>query len=256
LPKFETFDGVKLSYEVDGAGPDVLLLHGFVADSFINWVRPGVVDKITAAGFRAIQLDQRGHGMSEKPHEPQAYSDGAMVKDAQALLEHLGIEKCICVGYSMGAMTTLRLLLSGEKRIRAAVLGGIGGASLQPRAGAELLADAMVAEDKSTITNPFAKSFRDFADLTKADRKALAAMQRQPREPFGDVGAVDVPVLILVGDNDPMIGDANDLAAKIPGARAVVVGGSHLNVVNNPEFHRELVAFLEHVRSEDQEAAR
>ncbi len=248
MPKFESFDDTLLAYEIDGDGTSVLMLHGFVADSYINWVRPGLIDKITGAGFQTIQLDQRGHGMSEKPHEQERYADGAMIKDAQALLDHLGVDRCVCVGYSMGAMNTLRLLTSGEKRIKAAVLGGIGGASLQVGRGGEFLADAMLAEDKTTITNTFARSFRDFADLTKGDRKALAAIQRQPREAFGDLGSIDVPVLVLVGDNDPMIGDGHELAAQIRGARAAVVGGSHLNVVNNPEFHRELVEFLEQTK--------
>jgi pimeloyl-ACP methyl ester carboxylesterase len=61
---------------------------------------------------------------------------------------------------------------------------------------------------------------------------------------------VNVPVLVLVGDNDPMIGDPNELAAKIAGASAVVVGGSHLNVVNNPQFHESVVSFLDAHRGE------
>ena len=246
MPTFESFDGTKLSYETDGDGPSVVLLHGFVADSYINWVRPGVVNRVTAAGFRTIALDQRGHGMSDKPHEPAAYADGAMLKDAQALLDHLALERCAMVGYSMGAMNTLRLLTSGEQRIRAAVLGGIGGSLLVAReGGTELLADAMEAEDKSTITNAFAKSFRDFADLTKGDRKAFAAIQRQPRTPIERIDDVQVPALVLVGDNDPMIGDPQALADTLPNGSAIVVGGSHLNVVNNPQFHEACVSFLE-----------
>ena len=246
MPKFETFDGIKLSYEIDGDGPAVVLLHGFVADSYINWVRPGVVGRVTAAGYRAIALDQRGHGMSDKPHDPAAYADGAMLNDARALLDHLEIERCAMVGYSMGAMNTLRLLASGEERIRAAILGGIGGSLLQAReGGTEILAEAMEAEDKSTITNAFAKSFRDFADLTKGDRKAFAALQRQPRTAIEGIEAVDVPVLVLVGDNDPMIGDPQDLAGKLRSASATIVGGSHLNVVNNPQFHEAVVTFLD-----------
>jgi pimeloyl-ACP methyl ester carboxylesterase len=246
MPTFESFDGMKLSYDIDGDGPPVVLLHGFVADSYINWVRPGVIGRVTAAGFRAIALDQRGHGLSDKPHEPAAYANGAMLTDARTLLDQLGIERCAMVGYSMGAMNTLRLLASGEERIRAAVLGGIGGSLLEAReGGTEILADAMEAEDKSTITNAFAKSFRDFADLTKADRKALAAIQRQPRAPIEGIEAVEVPVLVVVGDNDPMIGDPHALADKMPAASATVVGGSHLNVVNNPQFHEAVVGFLE-----------
>ena len=245
MPKFESFDGTKLSYEIDGDGPPVVLLHGFVADSYINWVRPGVVGRLTAAGYRAIQLDQRGHGMSDKPHDPAAYADGAMLRDAQGLLDHLGLDQVAMVGYSMGAMNTLRLLASGEERIRVGVLGGIGGSLLVAREGTEILAEAMEAEDKSTITNAFAKSFRDFADLTKGDRKAFAAMQRQPRAPIEGIENVSVPVLVLVGDNDPMIGDPQELASKIEDAKAIVVGGSHLNVVNNPQFHENVVSFLD-----------
>jgi pimeloyl-ACP methyl ester carboxylesterase len=246
MPKFESFDGVKLSYEIDGDGPPVVLLHGFVADSYINWVRPGVVGRLVSGGYRTIALDQRGHGMSDKPHDPSAYADGAMLGDAALLLDHLGLERCAMVGYSMGAMNTLRLLTSGEARIRTAVLGGIGGSLLHAQVGGtEILAEAMEAEDKSTVTNAFAKSFRDFADLTRGDRKAFAAIQRQPRTPIEGIEAIGVPVLVLVGDNDPMIGDPQELAGRINGAKAAIVGGSHLNVVNNPQFHEELLSFLD-----------
>jgi pimeloyl-ACP methyl ester carboxylesterase len=251
MPKFESFDGAKLSYDVDGDGPAVVLLHGFVADSYINWVRPGVIGRLNAAGFQTIALDQRGHGMSDKPHDPASYADGAMLTDARTLLDTLGLERCAMVGYSMGAMNTLRLLASGESRIRTAVLGGIGGSLLHAReGGTEILAEAMEAEDKSTITNAFAKSFRDFADLTKGDKQAFAAIQRQPRTPIEGIEGVGVPVLVLVGDNDPMIGDPQQLADKITGAKSAVVGGSHLNVVNNPQFHTELVSFLDEHRGE------
>lgn len=248
MPKVESFDGTDLSYDVDGDGPVVLLLHGYATDAYINWVRPGVVDRLNSAGFRTIALDQRGHGMSDKPHDPGAYAEGAMIRDAQAVLDHGGVEKCAVVGYSMGALNALRMITEGETRVRAAVLGGIGGASIELREGAEAIADAMETQDKSTITHPIAKSFRDFAELTRADRVALAALQRRPREEFKDIGSIEVPVLVLTGDNDPMIGDPAGLAAQIPGAKGAVVGGSHLNVVNNPEFHNELIAFLEQHR--------
>ncbi len=93
MPRFESFDQVALSYEIDGDASPVLLLHGFASDSFINWVRPGVVDALVRNGYRAIALDQRGHGLSDKPHDPEAYADGTMVRDAQALLDHLSIER-------------------------------------------------------------------------------------------------------------------------------------------------------------------
>src|SRR5205807_10281801 len=92
---FESFDGLTLAYESYGSpgGVPVLLLHGFAADSEANWVRPHVVEALVDAGRRAITLDARGHGRSDKPHDPTAYADGAMVRDARALLDHLGVEE-------------------------------------------------------------------------------------------------------------------------------------------------------------------
>jgi pimeloyl-ACP methyl ester carboxylesterase len=249
VPKFESFDGVALAYEISGDGVPVVLLHGYAADAFVTWVRPGVVDALAREGYRAIVLDQRGHGDSDKPHDAESYADGAMVRDAQALLDHLGLDACLGVGYSMGARNILQLLTQ-DARIRAAVLGGIGSNMLHDRGFGDAIADAMVAEDKSTVTDRFARSFRDFADLTRADRQALAAIMRNSRMAVADPSAVNVPVLVLCGDNDPMVGDPQELADAIPGAKAAVVGGTHLNVVNNPEFHRELIEFLNANRSE------
>ena len=57
-----SFDGTRIAYTVQGTGPAVLLLHGFAADHVLNWVRPGVIDALTAAGSRVIATDGRGHG--------------------------------------------------------------------------------------------------------------------------------------------------------------------------------------------------
>ena len=71
MGSFESFDGTRLSYVIDGDGTPVLLLHGFATDVFINWVRPGITDRLVREGFRAIAIDQRGHGMSAKPHDDE-----------------------------------------------------------------------------------------------------------------------------------------------------------------------------------------
>jgi pimeloyl-ACP methyl ester carboxylesterase len=248
MSRFTSFDGVGLSYDVQGFGPAVVLQHGFASNSFINWVRPGLADLIADAGRQVVMLDARGHGGSDKPHEPQAYADGAMAKDVRALADHMGLERFDMVGYSMGAGIALHLCTS-EPRVRSAVLGGIGVAALDPGArNRNAIAQALEADDKSSVTDPTARSFRDFADVTRADRLALAAIQRAPnRQPPPDPAAVQVPVLVIVGDSDPLATAHDTLAERIPGARNVVVGGTHLNVVNNPAFHRAVLDFLEEV---------
>jgi pimeloyl-ACP methyl ester carboxylesterase len=247
MGSFQSFDGTRLAYEVDGDGTPVLLLHGFATDVYTNWVRPGITDALNRAGFRTIGLDQRGHGMSDKPHEDAAYAEEAMVRDARGLLDHLGLDRVLGLGYSMGARNMLSLLIVDE-RIRGAVLGGVGGNMLEAREFGSAVSDAMLAEDKTTITNNFARSFRDFADLTRGDRVALAAVMRQARPAMHGLDKIDVPVLILTAESDPLAHNPEQLAAAIPGSKTAVVGGTHLNVVNNPEFHKVAVDFLTSIR--------
>ena len=249
---FSSFDGTTLAYEsygVESRRPPVLLLHGFAADSEANWVRPHVVEALVAAGRRVVALDARGHGRSDKPHDPAAYADDAMVRDAQALLDHLGIDRVDVCGYSMGAMTTYALV-AREPRARSAVLGGIGahlgGRALAKRA--PLIADALLTEDPSTIQSRTGAAFRAFADSTGADRRALAAIQRARRSlPTPDGSSIRVPTLVIAGERDVLVGSPDELAARIPGATAVVVSGDHLGAVFDPKFREQIVAFLARV---------
>lgn len=280
---FTAADGVPIAFDVVGSGPDVVLHHGFAADSALNWVQPGVVDALVAAGRRVITFDARGHGRSGKPHDPGAYEGMVMVDDVRGLLDHLGVEAVDVVGYSMGGLVTAALMVS-EPRVRSAVLGGVGrrlvlaasgagggdgargaaekteksrpansddGGGAAHAGGVELafgaIADALEADDPTTIADEQGRNFRAFADITGADRRALAALQRSRRAPLVDLSAVAIPVLVLAGDRDELVGDPAELADAIPGAELVVVSGDHLQAVFDPAFTKAIVEFLERV---------
>lgn len=247
MPTFTSFDGLKLAYDAEGDGPLLVLLHGIVVDSYINFMRPGLVGALASAGFRVVTLDQRGHGASEKPHDEARYADGAMVKDAKALLDHLAAGRCGFLGYSMGAMIGFELIPQ-EPRIAAAFFGGVGAHTLIRHTvdGGQrnIIADAMLAPDKRDVTDPIGRSFRDFADLVGTDKVAVAAASTAlPRDI--DPGRITVPSIVVCGDNDPLAGDPQAIADAIAGAEARVVGGTHLNVVNNHEFHAAAVGFFD-----------
>lgn len=251
MPTFAASDGLELAYDVTGEGPPVVLHHGFAADAAGNWVAPGIVDALVRSGSRVIALDARGHGRSAKPHEPDAYRGPVMARDVSALLDHLGIGAVDVVGYSMGGLVT-SLLLADEPRVRSAVLGGVG-ARLVLRTGspfpAGAIAAALEADDPSTVTGAVPRAFRAFADSTGADRLALAAIQRAGLAPAPDLSSVQVPVLVIAGDRDDLVGDPADLAAAIPGARSVTVSGDHLSAVYDPRFAAAVVSFLDEVRA-------
>jgi pimeloyl-ACP methyl ester carboxylesterase len=249
MQRFLSFDGLEIAYLDAGGGPAVLLLHGFAADHAANWAQPGVIDALVHAGRRVIAYDARGHGESAKPHDPDAYAGDAMVGDARALLDHLGVEQTDVVGYSMGAMTAARLV-PREPRARSLVLGGVGGRLAQGRmpVARGAIAEALLADDPRTIENVGARAFRRFAERTGADRQALAALQRSPRaEVRTALNEIAVPTLVLVGDGDTLAGDPAELAAVIPGARARVVQGDHLDAVYDPAFREAIVDFVSSV---------
>lgn len=249
VPRWAAPDGVELDYDVAGEGPVVLLLHGFASTATLNWVRPGIVDALVRAGFTAVAYDARGHGRSGKPHDAAAYADNAMVRDAVGIIDHLGLDEVAVVGYSMGAQVAAWLVPT-EPRVRRAVLGGIGSRLLAPRPSerrypAEEIARALETDDPGAVEDATPRAFRAFADATKADRVALAALQRA-RVITGhpSLEAIDVPVLVVVGDRDTLVGDAEVVARALPDGRLVVVPGDHLSAVISPEFADAVVAFL------------
>ena len=247
MPDFESFDGTRIHYEDDGDGPPVVLLHGFAADGKLNWTEPGVVRALVDAGRRVIVPDARGHGRSDKPHDPAAYDDAAMVRDAVAVLDHLGLDEVDCGGYSMGALTTFALM-PREPRVRRAVLGGIGGAALYwdhpgQRERRAAIAAALEATGEEA-NNPAVLGFRAFAERTGADLLALAAMQKIPPTPLPDPGSIGIPVLVLTSRDDELSGNPQKLADAIPGARLHWLSGTHLAAVADPTFAPTVVDFF------------
>lgn len=249
MERFRTHDGIELAYDDmgDPDGPPVVLLHGFAADTKANWEGPGISLALAEGGYRVLGLDARGHGKSDTPHDPAAYGKDSMVRDVSAFIDHLSLEAPAVAGYSMGSVTTARLLTM-EPRVRLGILGGVGHRMLRGRAGNETdaLADALESDDPSTITDPTARGFRLFADSTGADRLALAATQRAAihGDPI-DVSGIRVPVLVVTGDGDTLVGDPVRLAEAIPGGRAVVVSGDHLSAVGDPALAAAMVSFLD-----------
>jgi len=246
-----TFDsgGVDINYLDEGAGPPVVLVHGFASSLQGNWRGPGIIDALTAAGRRAVALDCRGHGRSGKPHDPAAYDGTQMADDVTALMDHLGIDRADLVGYSMGAILSASLLVRRPERLRSTILAGVGDMLLggsMPRQRSEAIAAAMEAESGADVADETARGFRVFARQSGNDLAALAAMQRARRGGFdpAKLHAVALPVMVLVGELDSLVGSGARLAAAMPGAKLVTVPGDHLTAVAKPEFRQAILTFL------------
>jgi pimeloyl-ACP methyl ester carboxylesterase len=243
-------DGVKIHYETFGEGYPIILVHGFTANLDVNWLGPNWVETLKPIR-RVVTLDCRGHGESDKPHDPEAYGNEIMAGDVLRLMDHLGIEKADLFGYSMGSAISCHLIVHHRERFSSAVLAGTGDRFFFDSAGASVtnpMADAMLAEDPSQITDPIGKTFRALADgIPNNDRLALAACSQHVREPVdrADLARVDIPVLIVNGENDNVAGNPDQLVAAIPGAKLVLIPDTDHLVVFDPRAKEPVLSFLE-----------
>ena len=225
-----TSDGLTLAFDdfgPRGARKTVLLAHGFAANRYENWKRLGWYDAIAAKGLRGLALDWRGHGESEKPHDPARYDRASMAADLFALLDHAGVERAHLVGFSMGAHLSLAAAMADSSRIDHLVLAGVGATIFDPPKDDDAMGLAMEAASPADIADPMRRSFRHFADEQKEDRLALAACSRGPRVPVvrDALVAVRRPTLVVAGARDQLAGSPQMLADAIPGAKAVVLPG-------------------------------
>jgi len=249
--QFFPHDGFELAFidKKPAAGPaePVLLIHGFASTHIVNWVTPGWVKTLTETGYRAIALDNRGHGYSSKSYDPAAYYPGKMAGDAAALLTHLGIEKAHVFGYSMGARIAAFLALAEPQLVATLIFGGLGIGMVDGVGDWDPIADALVAPDPAQIAHPRGKMFRLFADQTKSDRRALAACIATSRELLSeaDVSRIAQPTLIGVGTKDDVGGSPEALASLMPNAAAFAIEGrDHMLSVGDRTFKKRVVEFL------------
>ena len=170
------------------------------------------------------------------------------MRDALALLGHLGIGRADVMGYSMGARISSHLTLAHPERVRSLLLGGLG-IHLVEGVGLPLgIADAMEAPSLAELDDPMQRMFRAFAEATKSDLAALAACIRGTRQTLTEeeVGRIRCPVLVAIGTKDDVAGDAHKLAAMFPAARALdIPGRDHNLAVGDKVYKQGVLEFLE-----------
>lgn len=261
-------DGVRIRYQDQGAGTPVLLIHGFAVNTEMNWVAPGVVASLVRAGYRVITYDARGHGGSDKPHEPSRYGP-VEVEDAIRLLNHLNVQRAHVVGYSRGGLVANRLRARYPSRVISITLGGFaedpGGADpLGPAARAEI-ADSLERGSFGPLlrglqppggaeTPPEQLSALAQMMVAMNDMRALAAAFRADSA-FGpateaELRANRVPALAIIGELDVFRADLDRMAAAMSELEVLVIlGADHVSALGRKELLTALLGFLAKHRS-------
>lgn len=253
-------DGVRIHYTVEGQGEPVLLIHGFAGSIYVQWTMPGVTETL-AKDYQVIALDNRGHGRSGKPRDPEQYGVH-MVDDAVRLLDHLNVERAHVVGYSMGGFIAINLSTLHPERCLSAVIGGAG----WPKKGDErtaVLDEVADSLDRGDGIVPLLKYFTPpgyppipemrLMLLTQGlkltnDVKALAAAARGMKQltlEAADLEANHVPTLALIGDLDPLKPLSDELAVPMKQLEIVVIPqADHMGACFRPEFVTGIHEFL------------
>ncbi|MEZ5752801.1 MAG: 3-oxoadipate enol-lactonase [Paracoccaceae bacterium] len=241
--------------EGDPAGAPVVFIHALGTDLRL-W--DALVARLPDA-LRLIRFDLRGHGLSDAPEGP--YAMGGLVRDAEGVLDALGVRDAVVVGLSIGGLVAQGLAVKRLDQVRALVLSNtackIGTAQMwQERAatarteGIEALADATMARwfPKPFRDTPQARAWRNLLVRTPVEGYAGCAAAIGGTDFYATTAALRCPALGIAGSEDgstppDMVRETLEL---IPGSTmALIRGAGHLPCVDQPDtYARHLVDFL------------
>ena len=237
-------NGIDLYYESHGAGPAVVLLHGF-GDSGTLW------DAQVAAfrdRYQVITLDMRGHARSDAPADLGIYTQDGVVEDVRAVMDAVGVERAVVGGHSLGGYTSLRFYQRYPSRVRGLILSDTGPGYRKMRGAAgwtsnnERLAAKLEARwPEADFDARAAGVGRHGGDAPiRHTARGLASVYRgvMRMPPMVECGEVKAPAIVLVGEEDaPFRGPSEYMVAKLPDARGPVVvpGASHWSNFDGPD---------------------
>ena len=243
-------DGVELYYEVHGQGPVLLLTHGYSATSQM-WT--GQIEAL-AKSHTLVTWDMRGHGQSDYPEDPAAYSETATVADMAALLDRVGAKTAIVGGLSLGGYMSLAFHRVHPERVRALLIIDTGPGYRKDEARDGWNATSLKTAERyeteglgrlaAGSVEMRTSRHRNAEGLAKAARGMLTQRDAAVIESLPTIG---VPAIVVVGAKDtPFLAASDYMAAKIPGARKVVIpDAGHAANIDQPEaFNTAILAFL------------
>lgn len=249
-------DGVKIaSYDfgapekapVDGSEPPtVLAVHGFSSSGLANFQATGWVRDLGRAGFRVIAIDQRGHGESDKPHNPDSYTMRALVDDVLTVLDTYMLDEVHYVGYSLGARVGWQFAREYPDRVRRAVFGGIPDGVPLTRFRVDKARDHLNLG--TAVDDRVTEAYLSLAaSIPSNDIEALICVVEGMREGPGPTpdNTPPQPLLVATGSEDGIIGGSRALAAAAPqGTFFEIPGRNHFNAPTSRAFRDAAIAFL------------
>jgi pimeloyl-ACP methyl ester carboxylesterase len=238
-------NGMKMYYEVSGAGDPLIVLHG----AYMNIPAMGAIIPKLAKTHKVYALELQGHGRTTDIDRPITYPN--LADDVAAFMDAVGIEKADVFGYSMGAATGLQLAIRHPAKVKklaaASPAYDVGGFQPDYRAFVPQMTPELFLEA------PFAEEYRKLApnpDGFPALARKLIALEHEPMAWEARVKALKTPVLIITGDADVTTlehsvamfrllggGGIGDMGKPLSQSRlAVLPATSHTAIIGQPDL--------------------
>jgi pimeloyl-ACP methyl ester carboxylesterase len=242
-------DGLRLAtYSFgDEDAATVVAVHGFASGALLNWHASGWVRDLTRAGYRVVALDQRGHGASDKPHDPAQFTLELLVADLLTVLDTYMIDETALIGYSLGARVGWQAAIDLPDRVTRAMLGGIPDGDPLTRFRIEdardFLEHGTPVDDRLTnayLTMAGGIAGNDLGALVSLVEGMRGGTQPDPANP------PQQPVLFATGSEDSILEKSRALAAATPRSTFFeILGRNHFNAPTSRAFRDATLAFLE-----------
>lgn len=224
-------DGTRIFYQVEGDGPPLVMHHGYAATGRI-WRQLGYT-QLLKHDLRLILIDARGHGRSDKPHEPSAYSIERRVSDVIAVLDCLAIPRVHFFGYSLGGATAYGMAAFASDRLASVSVGGWHPGEADDTEALTLQANDLRGGMDASFTAAEQRTGIPIPDSVKAtarlnDAKALRALTLAWRDTPSLLPTLDtfnMPALIFAGELDPNHDPARRAAGRMPNGTFVSLDG-------------------------------
>ena len=249
MPKIDR-NGVKIHYEVYGDGPALILTHGYSSTSAM-W--EGQIEALSKH-HKLVLWDMRGHGKSDYPADPNAYSEALTIGDIAALLDQIGTRRAIVGGLSLGGYMSLAFYRTHPERVAALLIidTGPGFKKDEARAAWNKRAHETAERFERDGLSVLKSLSRERSSVTHRDARGLALAARgmltqRDASVMEILPEIAVPSLIVVGaDDTPFLAASDYMAAKIPGAKKVVIpsAGHAVNIDQPQAFIDAVLPFL------------
>ncbi|MGZ8631832.1 MAG: alpha/beta fold hydrolase [Actinomycetota bacterium] len=255
-------NGIEINYRTEGDGPETIVLVNGLADDLETWAFQ--MDDFLGAGYRVVRFDNRGVGKTSKPEGP--YTSRQLADDTKALVDELGLSGFHMIGVSMGGMIAQEYAIAHGGDLKTATFACTYAAPgpfcsrmfSMWRDMAPVNGVPFIMRDVTlwAFTGPF---FEEREDELKEFEEGMAALD-MPTEAYlaqlnviethdatGRVGSIDVPTLVLAGEEDILIPVrlSKRLQVAIPGADWTTSRGGHACMWEHPaEFNHTYLDWI------------